>query len=104
MMGLAIASGVLGALAAAVGKLSLSASSPLLTLLTPLLCPPSHPPSSSSCDFVVSTTIRAAGFLLTLLLNMYMMKYFLAALTKSSHTSLATMIISAVNFAATVRI
>lgn len=98
-MWLALGSGLLGALAAAAGKLSLSSESPLVTAAQAMCS--TQPPDSSHC-WVLTMSVRAGGLLTMLALNAGMMRLLLQALTKS-HTAYVTLSATSANFIVSVR-
>ena len=97
-MWLAISSGVLGALAAAVGKLSLSEES-LLVSAAQSACSPVQ--DHSLCS-LLGMGVRGGGFLVMLGLNAGMMRLLLLALTKGS-TAYVTLSATSSNFVLSVR-
>ena len=111
---LAIKSSCVGALAAAIGKLSLSSDSALVVWAFNLcsvyiasgtsagIGTGGNNKGNSIVCYSTSIGIRVVGLFVMLLLNAYMMKYFLDALRRSS-TAVVTLTTSSVNFAFSVR-
>ena len=96
-MWLAVGSGLLGALAAAVGKLSLSPESVLAASAQAMCSQQPHiNPGTSHCS-MLSLSVRAGGFLAMLGLNAGMMKLLLQALTKGN-TAYVTLSATSANF------